>query len=701
MWVHDLGAADQACGGKAAGLARLIAAGVPVPAGFVIDGGAFRAIVGDLDPERADIGHVLARAAERIASAEIPRELADEVRERAAELGSLVMVRSSATIEDGAAGAAAGVFSSQRGVPVAEVWDAIRAVWASALTPLAAAYARRRGGRIEIGVIVQELVVGMPMTVYTRPPGAPGLDELMVQRGDQVSRHSRSDLPREIEAQHASVLALRAEAAIGAAQGADVELVQLRKQHGFDLAMQTWVVQARPIVHPTPSALVPPPPAVLAALQDGRRWTWDVAHNPEPLSPAQQGLVERVADIGPWTLRVVAGFLYSSPNDTPRPVALTKQELCVRAADAEARCERALAGDGPPLDRYVAFYRIWAGELAPMIATARAVLPAELRAAGHDQPDALAASLIGGRPSAIEVMLAAAARGELSEDDVAGELGCLASAWDVAAPTFGERPGMIRDAIGRARRADELAVRMRRPTPSMLAAEREAAAATGEQPRVSATMAAKLAREAAIAVEHEAAVELARAAYDLAERDDQLFARAQWIMRKALLARGAELGIGDDIFWIPLGDPSTDVDDLRRRASGARAAAARAAQWRMPLVVGGAPAAEMPALRGVGTGPRVSGRVVRFASLASAISVGHGDVVVTRAVTPALAVVVAGCAALVSETGGLLDHGAALARELGVPCVVGCRDAWSLLSDGMLVTVDGDGGAVTIQSSSS
>jgi len=121
----------------------------------------------------------------------------------------------------------------------------------------------------------------------------------------------------------------------------------------------------------------------------------------------------------------------------------------------------------------------------------------------------------------------------------------------------------------------------------------------------------------------------------------------------------------------------------------------------MPLVVGGAPAAEMPALRGVGTGPKVSGRVVRFASLASAISVGHGDVVVTRAVTPALAVVVAGCAALVSETGGLLDHGAALARELGVPCVVGCRDAWSLLSDGMLVTVDGDGGAVTIQSSSS
>jgi pyruvate,water dikinase len=690
MWVHDLGAADATCGGKAVGLARLLAAGLPVPAGFVIDGGAFRAIAGELDPERADIGHVLAQAAERIARAEIPRELADEVRERARELGSLVMVRSSATIEDGAAGAAAGVFSSRRGVAVADVWDAIRAVWTSALTPLAAAYARRRGGRIEIGVIVQELVAGTPVTVYTRPPGAPEAGELMVQRGDQVSRHSRTDLPREIETQHAAVLALRAETAIAAAHGADVELVQIRKQHGFDLAMQTWIVQARPIVHPAPSALVPPPPAVLAPLQDGRTWTWDVAHNPEPLSPAQQGLVDLVATTGPWTLRVVAGFLYSSPNATPRPAATTKQELCARAADCEARCERALAGDGAPLDRYVAFYRIWAGELAPLIATARAVLPAELRAAGYEQPDALAAALIGGRPSAVEVMLAAAARGELSEDDVTEELGCLTPAWDVAAPTFGERPGMIRDAIARARRAEELAVRSKRPTPSR-----------GEEPRVSATMAAKLAREAAIAVERERAVELARAAADLAERDDALFARAQWVVRKALLARGDQLGIGDDIFWIPLGDPSTDVDDLRRRASAARAAAARAAKWQMPLVVGGAPVAETPALRGVGTGPKVSGRVVRFASLASAISVGHGDVVVTRAVTPALAVVVAGCAALVSETGGLLDHGAALARELGVPCVVGCRDAWSLLSDGMLVTVDGDGGAVTIQSSSS
>ena len=91
---------------------------------------------------------------------------------------------------------------------------------------------------------------------------------------------------------------------------------------------------------------------------------------------------------------------------------------------------------------------------------------------------------------------------------------------------------------------------------------------------------------------------------------------------------------------------------------------------------------------------------MRFASLASAVAVGAGDVVVTRAVTPALAVLVAGCAALVSETGGLLDHGTTLTHKLNITCVVGCRDAWTQLGDGTVVTVDGDAGTVTQSSSS-
>jgi pyruvate,water dikinase len=673
MWVHDLRDADASCGGKAVGLARLLQAGLDVPPGFVIDGRAFASIVGELRiDDTADIGHVLGEAAEKIATARIPDELADAVNARVGELGHLLAVRSSATIEDQAAGAAAGVFSSRRAVPVDEVWDAIRAVWTSALTPLAAAYARKRGGGISIGVIVQEFVDGKPLVVYTRPPGQPTSPEILIQRVDHVARHSRDDLPREIEAQHAALLALRVEQVLELPSGVDVELVQLRKQAGFEVAMETAIVQARPIVHPSPRVLTPPPDVVLSPLQDGRVWIWDVAHNPDPLSVAQQGLVERVerAGIAPWSLRVVAGFLYSASRGEPLPALGSVDDVSKRAAELEGQLEKTLQANEPTpseaIERYLAFYAIWARELSPLIAAARAVLPTALRARELEHAAPL---LIGQRASAVEATLLAAARGDLDEEDVIRQLGCLSPAWDVAAPTFGERPGLLRDAIARAS--------------VVLAKPREAQLKLPGYPR-------GLERELA------EPIKLGRLAAELAERDDALFARAQLLVRKALLARGRELGIGDDIFWISLDETATDRDELRRKAAGARAAAERAARWQMPVVVGGEPPVEATSLRGSGTGPRVSGRVVRFESLASAIAVGAGDVVVTRAMTPALAVLVAGCAALVSESGGLLDHGAALARELGVPCVVGCRDAWSQLANGMLVTVDGDAGSVTI-----
>jgi pyruvate,water dikinase len=219
-------------------------------------------------------------------------------------------------------------------------------------------------------------------------------------------------------------------------------------------------------------------------------------------------------------------------------------------------------------------------------------------------------------------------------------------------PTFGERVEVIRAAIDRARAVD-----------------------TRSMPRRST---------------------VGRAAADLAERDDIWFAKAQLLVRHALLRTADERGLDrDDICWLSLDDlvggAPISVEDAHRRASAARAASQRAAKWAMPLVVGGEIATtDREVLHGFGSDARATGRVRRFATLASAIAVGAGDVIVTRAITPALAVFVVGCAAIVSETGGPLDHGAAIARELGIPFIVGCRDAWSLLTDGMIVTIDHD-----------
>jgi phosphoenolpyruvate synthase/pyruvate phosphate dikinase len=51
-------------------------------------------------------------------------------------------------------------------------------------------------------------------------------------------------------------------------------------------------------------------------------------------------------------------------------------------------------------------------------------------------------------------------------------------------------------------------------------------------------------------------------------------------------------------------------------------------------------------------------------------------------------------AALVTDGGGTTCHAAIVARELGVPCVVGARDATTALRDGQPVTVDGGAGEV-------
>ena len=56
-------------------------------------------------------------------------------------------------------------------------------------------------------------------------------------------------------------------------------------------------------------------------------------------------------------------------------------------------------------------------------------------------------------------------------------------------------------------------------------------------------------------------------------------------------------------------------------------------------------------------------------------------------------------AAVVERRGGMLIHGAIIAREYGLPCVTGIPDATSLVQSGDLLTVDGYLGIVTVGSS--
>jgi phosphohistidine swiveling domain-containing protein len=73
-----------------------------------------------------------------------------------------------------------------------------------------------------------------------------------------------------------------------------------------------------------------------------------------------------------------------------------------------------------------------------------------------------------------------------------------------------------------------------------------------------------------------------------------------------------------------------------------------------------------------------------------------GDVVVVRAVDVGLVALLGPAAAVVTDVGGPLSRVAIVARELGIPCVTGTKDASARLSPGTVVRVDGSTGDVTV-----
>jgi phosphohistidine swiveling domain-containing protein len=90
-------------------------------------------------------------------------------------------------------------------------------------------------------------------------------------------------------------------------------------------------------------------------------------------------------------------------------------------------------------------------------------------------------------------------------------------------------------------------------------------------------------------------------------------------------------------------------------------------------------------------GGRAVGRVVHAGGPAPE----RGEILVTRTLDPALAPLLPGLGGLVAETGSVLSHLAILAREFGVPTVVGVADAMEKFPAGSVVVVDGTTGEVT------
>jgi pyruvate,water dikinase len=74
--------------------------------------------------------------------------------------------------------------------------------------------------------------------------------------------------------------------------------------------------------------------------------------------------------------------------------------------------------------------------------------------------------------------------------------------------------------------------------------------------------------------------------------------------------------------------------------------------------------------------------------------VAPGDILITRVAGPALSQILQRVAGVVAELGGSTSHLASLARERGIPMVLGVLDATTRIPDGARVAVDGVSGVV-------
>ena len=184
-----------------------------------------------------------------------------------------------------------------------------------------------------------------------------------------------------------------------------------------------------------------------------------------------------------------------------------------------------------------------------------------------------------------------------------------------------------------------------------------------------------------------------------------LLAEAQRLVRAGLLPEP------EDIFYLTFGElrdvvRSNQLDDrlIQRRKDAFRSYHALTAPRVLTSdgeAVTGAyrrDAGPAGALIGVPVSAgTVEGRARVILDLAEA-DLEAGDILVTTFTDPSWSPLLVGIAGLVTEVGGLMTHGAVIAREYGLPAVVGVQQATRLIRDGQRIRVHGTDGYVEILS---
>ncbi len=716
--LADVRMADiPAVGGKAAGLGELVSLGARVPEGVVLtaEGAA-------LDLARRDA---------------LIRDVGDRLGE------GPFAVRSSGTGEDGADRSFAGIFATVLDVERDELVSAVERVVASAAGDPATRYAKV--GPARMAVIVQRMVEPMASGVaLTADPvsgsrdscvvtAVRGLGERLVSgeaAGDEWvvragAAHARRRPERAIDERQALEVAAEA-GRIAGVRGTPQDM-----EWAIDRDGTLWILQSRPMTALPPEASweAPAPGAYTRALRFGE---WIA----EPVTPLFESwllstLEERLhawirSKLGqraplPHHVVVNGWYFYSLNWISPGNMLRSLPSILWHVA----RDPRRAAGVLPSVARHSVplMERDWRDDLQPRYraaveaaaATVNSVPPRDLPAL-IDELAELAGEYfgslvaLGGAAYKLEINLARFHRRHLASLVGEGHLPLLAGLmvpprlplhavlsldWvDAAVPDPDAAGGASGDGHARVIKAREVAE----------AAARAALAGSPKRLRTFERL-------------------LTDAQHIIPIREEQVSELTlPWpVLRRAVLRIGEALveagriQAAEDVFFLtreealaglagtPDGHP-VDVEARRRRAEQGRlvppvlighlARPLRSFWEGYPRLFGAEPSDEAIVSGVPASAGRVTGAVRVVRGPAEFDQLQAGEILVAPLTAPAWTPLFARAAAVVTDIGSGAAHASIIAREYGIPAVVGCGDATTRLRNGMRVTVDGSTGNV-------
>ncbi|MFD0202847.1 MULTISPECIES: PEP/pyruvate-binding domain-containing protein [Saccharothrix] len=776
--LADPAAALEAVGGKGASLAKLAAAGLPVPDGFHLTTHAYRRFTAGLDAELRDGDEAAIAAA--FDRRDLPEDIADAI--RAALPPGPVAVRSSATAEDLPDLSFAGQHDTFLNVSGDEVLTAVKRCWASLWTARAVAYRARHGiTDAAIAVVVQEMVPADAAGVlFTANPvtgartetvvnAAPGLGEALVGgtvtpdeyvvTADGAVRRSGGSLLSDARVRELAGLGARIQELYGvpvdvewAVAGGRIAVLQARPITALaevwnDTLRGDYLWTCANLREAVPSVMTPATWSFARVLAQpaigghptsgniGGRFYLNLSAAlavGQALGLARGGFMQRTVEL--YFGRIPAGV-----RVPPLPMSrLAVLRAAVGAAlpflrqnrEFRAKVDGLLASAPGRADRLTASFRaastpadllaLWRSEVHDVLHVDAKVFDAGARngsmssvklrrelveLVGEDDATAL---LTGAHGAAGELEslgpvlgLSRLRRGEITREAYARQYGHrFAEEFEVSAPRPAEDPEWPRtDDVG----VDPEELLAKQAAVRDAAWERLRAAHPGEVVR--------LRRE----VDKLAALARER------ERARSEFARTFAVLRAFLVRAGEVTGHGDALFFLPIEETLRVLDGDETPLASVPARRAAYDRYRAlppyPTVIRGRfdpeswaadpnrrldvyDASAAPLGDDVSGFPGAAGVVEGVArvihDVADGASLQPGEILVTTVTNIGWTPLFPRAAAVVTDVGAPLSHAAIVARELGIPAVVGCGNATTRINTGDRVRVDGGRGAVTV-----